>query len=56
MEPIDVAVEGLHIEELRLCPNCYLVAWNDQSGMRTEQGIPMPKGYLPQSAPKKGEC
>ena len=29
MEPIEIAVEGIPIEQLRLCPDCYVVEWND---------------------------
>jgi hypothetical protein len=47
MEPIEIAVEGLPIEHLRLCPDCYLVEWNDANGGHIDQGIPVPKGQLP---------
>lgn len=55
MEPIEIGVAGLHLEQLRLCPDCYLVAWNDRNGAHAEQGIPVPKDQVP-LAPKKGEC
>jgi ribosomal protein S27AE len=49
MEPIDIAVEGLPLRQLRLCPRCYLVTWMDDSGFQTRQGVPMKKGQ-----PSKG--
>jgi hypothetical protein len=54
MEPIEIAVEGLPIEQLRLCPDCYLVEWSDATGGRMEQGIPVPKDHLPGGV-KRGE-
>jgi len=54
MEPIEIAVEGLPIEHLRLCPDCYLVEWNDASGGHFEQGIPVPRDHLPGGV-KRGE-
>jgi hypothetical protein len=56
MEPIDIAVEGLALDRLRLCPRCYLVAWNDDHGMQTRQGVPMREGQSLARTPKKGEC
>jgi len=44
MEPIDIAVEGLPLRELRLCPACYLVTWIDDNGFQTRQGVPMKRG------------
>jgi len=41
MEPIDIEVEGLPLQQLRLCPLCYLVAWNDEDGLHVRQGVPM---------------
>jgi len=41
MEPIEVAVEDLAINRLRLCPHCYLVTWNDERGLQTRQGVPV---------------
>ena len=43
MEPIDIAVEGLPLRDLRLCPNCYLVTWSDETGFQSRQGVPMKK-------------
>ena len=40
-ESIEVGIEGLAIQELQLCPNCYLVTWNDQDGPHVRQGIPV---------------
>jgi|KBSMisStandDraft_5_1062788.scaffolds.fasta_scaffold1286984_1 hypothetical protein len=40
-EPIEIAVEGLSMQELQLCPGCYLVIWSDQDGLHVRQGVPM---------------
>jgi hypothetical protein len=56
MEPIDIAVEGLALDQLRLCPSCYLVAWNDEKGMQTRQGVPVRENANLSGRPKKGEC
>jgi len=45
MEPIAVAVEGLHLRDLRLCPSCYLVTWRDESGFHSRQGVPVRGSY-----------
>jgi hypothetical protein len=47
MEPIDIEVEGLPIQELQLCPGCYLVTWTDQDGPHVRQGVPMKAGVHP---------
>ena len=47
MEPIDVEVEGLRVQELQLCPSCYLVTWSDQDGPHVRQGVPMKTGVHP---------
>ena len=44
MEPIDIAVDGLPLRQLRLCPECYLVTWLDDNGFQIRQGVPMKKG------------
>jgi hypothetical protein len=44
MEAIDVAVEDLPLRQLRLCPECYLVTWMDETGFQFRQGVPMKKG------------
>jgi len=44
MEPIDVEVEELHVENLQLCPNCYLVTWTDHDGIHLRQGLPVKNG------------
>lgn len=38
MEPID---NGAGFHQLRLCPDCYLVAWNDGEGLQLRQGVPV---------------
>jgi hypothetical protein len=45
-EPIDVEVEGLPVDDLQLCPGCYLVIWRDRDGLHVRQGVPMKKGAL----------
>jgi hypothetical protein len=51
MEPIEIEVEGLPIQDLQLCPGCYLVTWSDQDGLHVRQGVPMRKGVHPCSEP-----
>lgn len=41
MELIDSAVEGLPMRLLQLCPACYLVIWNDETGFQVRQGVPV---------------
>jgi hypothetical protein len=43
MEPIEAGVGGLPLQELQLCPGCYLVMWNDEGGLQIRQGVPMKK-------------
>jgi hypothetical protein len=52
MEPIDIGVEGLPLEQLQLCPACYLVTWNDENGLHARQGVPVKKGVSPHREPK----
>jgi len=47
MEPIDSAVDHVLLDQLRLCPECYLVAWNDRTGLQTRQGVPVKPSYVP---------
>jgi hypothetical protein len=47
MEPIEIGVEGLPLDQLQLCPLCYLVMWSDQDGLHLRQGVPMGKGGAP---------
>jgi hypothetical protein len=44
MEPIENVVEGLPVQQLRLCPSCYLVTWRDENGFQSRQGVPMKPG------------
>jgi hypothetical protein len=46
MEPIDNG-DGFH--KLRLCPDCYLVAWNDGNGLQLRQGVPVKTGHEPRA-------
>jgi hypothetical protein len=41
MEPIESNVEGLPLQQLQLCPGCYLVIWSDLDGLHVRQGVPM---------------
>jgi len=43
MEPIDNVAEGPTVEDLRLCPKCYLVTWHDETGFQSRQGVPVKK-------------
>jgi hypothetical protein len=45
MEPIDVVAEGPPLRHVQLCPACYLVTWNDETGFQSRQGVPMKKGF-----------
>ncbi len=49
MEPIEIGVEGLPLEQLQLCPVCYMVTWIDQDGFHVRQGVPMEHGANPRS-------
>ncbi len=51
MEPIEIAVEGLPLQGLQLCPGCYLVMWSDQDGLHARQGVPMQRDVRPRSEP-----
>ena len=51
MEPIDIGVEGPPLQELQLCPGCYLVMWSDKDGLHVRQGVPMKKGVNLPSEP-----
>jgi Zn-finger nucleic acid-binding protein len=52
MEPIEMGVEGLPLQQLQLCPGCYMVMWIDQGGLHVRQGVPMKKGINPRSQPR----
>jgi hypothetical protein len=41
MERIETNAEGPKVEELQLCPKCYLVTWSDQDGLHFRQGFAM---------------
>jgi hypothetical protein len=51
MEPIEIGVEGLPLQNVQLCPGCYLVTWSDQDGPHARQGVPMKEGFHPGSEP-----
>jgi hypothetical protein len=44
MEPIDNVPDGPPVEQLLLCPQCYLVTWIDEHGRHLRQGVPMKDG------------
>ena len=52
MEPIETGVEGPPIQDLLLCPGCYLVTWRDQDGPHVRQGVPVKPGIDPRSEPE----
>jgi hypothetical protein len=52
MEPIETGVEGPPVQQLELCPGCYLVTWSDQDGLHARQGVPVKKGVNPGSEPR----
>jgi len=54
MEPIETGVEGPPLQQLQLCPGCYLVTWSDQDGLHVRQGVPMPAGVDPRDEPRLG--
>ena len=54
MESVEIEVEELPIRQLRLCPECYLVTWNDENGFQSRQGVPMKKGFSPDADPLGG--
>jgi hypothetical protein len=41
MEPIETADAQMPFQHVQLCPNCYLVEWNDENGPQFRQGIPV---------------
>lgn len=51
MEPIESSVEGLPLQQLQLCPGCYLVMWSDPEGLHVRQGMPVREGVDPRSEP-----
>lgn len=51
MEPIEVGVEGLPVQDMQLCPGCYLVTWSDHDGPHVRQGVPMKNGVHPRGEP-----
>ena len=38
---------GLALQELQLCPGCYLVTWSDEDGPHARQGVPVKPGSDP---------
>jgi hypothetical protein len=44
MEPIESGADGPAVQELQLCPHCYLVIWHDGSGFQIRQGVPVREG------------
>ena len=45
MEIIDVQVETLPLNEVHLCPSCYVVTWLDDTGFQVRQGVPVTKEF-----------
>lgn len=42
MEEIENDFDELRLQHLCLCPSCYLVVWNDEEGVKSRQGTPLP--------------
>jgi hypothetical protein len=49
MEPIETTVEGPQVQQLQLCPICYLVTWSDSASLHVQKGVPMEKDASPGS-------
>jgi hypothetical protein len=49
MEPIETGVKGPPIQQLQLCPSCYVVTWSDSDVLHAQQGVPMKKDAGPGS-------
>jgi len=47
MEPIEAGLDGPQVQELQLCPHCYLVTWRDLQGPHFRQGVPVKPGVDP---------
>ena len=43
MEAIQSSQEAPQLEQLQLCPSCYLVVWSDDKGLHVRQGVPVKK-------------
>lgn len=41
MEEIENHFEELQVDQLCLCPSCYLVVWSDAEGLKSRQGTPV---------------
>ncbi len=52
MEPIETGMEGPPLQDLQLCPGCYLVMWRDPDGLHVRQGLPVKKGVDPRREPR----
>src|SRR5579864_3322769 len=52
MEPIDIGLEGPPVQQLQLCPSCYLVTWSDQGGLHVQQGVPINNSLSPRRKPE----
>ena len=46
-----MGLEGPPIQQLQLCPSCYLVTWSGQNGLHVQQGVPVKKGDNDPSKP-----
>jgi hypothetical protein len=47
MEPIETTAKGPQVQQLQLCPICYLVTWSDSASLHVQQGVPMKKDASP---------
>jgi hypothetical protein len=51
-EPIETNMDGVPVEQLELCPECYLVTWRDDEGFHVRQGLPAQGGVGSMPAPE----
>jgi hypothetical protein len=51
MEAIETGTDGPSLQQLQLCPGCYLVTWSDQEGIHFRQGVPVKQGVDPRDEP-----
>jgi len=55
-ESIEMGAEGLAVQELQLCPSCYLVTWTDEDGPHVRQGVPVKPGDHSRTQPHTGDA
>ena len=55
-ESIEMGAEGFAVQELQLCPSCYLVTWTDEDGPHVRQGVPVKPGDDSRTQPHTGDA